>query len=105
MARFDVYRNSGDKSADIPYLLDVQSDVLNGLDSRVVVPLRRRDCYPVISLPKNLLPTLEIEGVEYVLETPKLAAVPMRILKTRVASLETKRFEIGAALDFLFQGF
>lgn len=96
VARFDVYRNSGDKSSDVPYLLDVQSDVLEGLDSRVVVLLRRRDRYQDISLPANLIPTVEVEGIGYVLETPKLATVPLRILKTRVASLEEKRFEIGA---------
>lgn len=105
MARFDVYRNSSDKSADVPYLLDVQSDILDGLDSRVVVPLRRHDRYQAVPLPTNLMPTVEVEGIDCVLETPKLAAVPVRILKTRVASLEAKRFEIGAALDFLFQGF
>ncbi|MBS4050008.1 MAG: CcdB family protein [Methylomonas sp.] len=105
MARFDVYRNSGGKSVDVPYLLDVQSEVLSALDSRVVIPLKRRDCFPPVSLPANLMPILLVEGIECVMETPKLAAVPTRILKTPVASLESQRFEIGAALDFLFQGF
>ena len=66
MPRFDVYRNSG-AHAVTPYLLDVQSDLLQGL------------------------------------ETPKLAAVPLRLLKTKVATLAASRFEITAALDFLFQ--
>lgn len=105
MARFDVYRNPGEKSADVPYLLDVQSDVLEGLDSRIVVPLRRRDRFPAVTLPANLMPIFQIDGVECVLETPKLAAVPVRILKEKVTSLEALRFEIGAALEFLFQGF
>lgn len=105
MARFDVYRNSGEKAGDVPFLLDVQCDVLSALDSRVVVPLRRRDRFPVVSLPANLMPVLLVEGIECVMETPKLAAVPTRILKMPVASLESQRFEIGAALDFLFQGF
>lgn len=105
MARFDVYRNSNDKANDVPYLLDVQSNILDGLDSRIVVPLRRRDRFPSVSLPSNLMPTFNVEGIECILETPKLAAVPVRILKTRVGSMEEHRFEIGAALDFLFQGF
>lgn len=89
----------------MPYLLDVQSDVLDDLDSRVVVPLRRKDRFPSVSLPSNLIPTVLVEGIECIVETPKLAAVPVRILKTRIGTLESERFEIGAALDFLFQGF
>ncbi|WGS87008.1 CcdB family protein [Methylomonas sp. UP202] len=102
MARFEVYGNNSDKSADAPFFLDVQSDVLNGLDSRIVVPLRRRDRFRAISLPANLMPVLDIDGVEYVLEMPELAAVPVRILTEPVTSLEALRFEIRAALDFLF---
>lgn len=76
-----------------------------GLETRVVVPLRRRDGFPAVNLPSNLTPTFEIEGVECLLETPKLAAVPLRLLKTPVTSLAASQFEITAALDFLFQGF
>lgn len=105
MARFDVYRNSGPQTADVPYLLDVQSEVLSALDTRVVVPLRRCSRFPASRHPANLMPVVTVENVECILETPKLAAVPVRILKTPVTSLAASRFEITAALDFLFQGF
>ena len=39
MARFDVYANPGARAAATPFLLDVQSDLLDSLDSRVVIPL------------------------------------------------------------------
>jgi len=106
MARFDVYHNPGAHADATPYLLDVQSDLLQGLGTRIVVPLRRRDRFPDVSLPANLTPTFEIEGVECILETPKLGAVPLRLLKTPVVTtLAVSQFEITAALDFLFQGF
>jgi toxin CcdB len=105
MPRFDVYLNSGAQAAVTPYLLDVQSDLLQGLDTRIVVPLRRRDQFPEVNLPANLTPVFEIEGIECLLETPKLAAVPLRLLKTTVASFSDRQFEITAALDFLFHGF
>jgi toxin CcdB len=105
MARFDVYRNSGAHAAAVPYLLDVQSDLLSGLETRVVAPLRRRDRFPASNIPGNLMPTLTLEGVECILETPKLAAVPLRVLKTPIASLAASHFEITAALDFLVHGF
>ncbi len=105
MARFDVYRNSGPHQSSVPYLLDVQSDLLRGLETRAVVPLRRRDSFPVERLPNRLTPVFEIEGVTCLMETPKLAAVPLRILKNPLASLVDRQTVITDALDFLFQGY
>ncbi|NOT12654.1 MAG: CcdB family protein [Methylococcaceae bacterium] len=105
MPRFDVYRNSSAQAAVTPYLLDVQSDLLQGLETRIVIPLRRLDRFPDVKLPANLMPTFAIEGVECLLETPKLAAVPLRLLKISVTSLADRQFEITAALGFLFHGF
>jgi hypothetical protein len=34
-----------------------------------------------------------------------MGAVPRRLLKSRVTSLEEKRVQIMGALDFLFQGY
>jgi len=61
-----------------PYFMNVQSDLLQRLETRIVIPLRRRDRFAAVNLPANLTPTFEIEGVECLLETPKLAAVPLR---------------------------
>jgi len=105
MARFDVYRNGGPHAGDVPYLLDVQSDLLQELNTRVVVPLRRRDRFPAGQLPDRLTPVFEIEGIACFLETPKLAAVPLRLLKTPVVSLADNWAAITGALDFLFQGY
>jgi toxin CcdB len=50
MARFDVYATPGRHADSTPYLLDVQSDLLDGLDSRVVIPLRRRERFTAVPL-------------------------------------------------------
>ncbi len=106
MARFDIYPNPGQtKKSDVPYLLDVQSELLSDLDSRVVVPLRRVDRFDKVALPQSLSPVFEIEGLTCFMETPKLAAVPAKILKAPVASLSEHGATITASLDFLFQGF
>ena len=39
----------------------------------------------------------------YLLETPKMGAVPQRVLKSRVTSLAQD--QIAAAVDFLFRGY
>jgi toxin CcdB len=105
MARFDVYRNSGPLATSTPYLLDVQCALLDGLDTRVVIPLRRFDKFPAVNLAKDLTPVFEIEGTPCILETPKLAAVPRRLLKTYVISLSNQQNLISNALDRLFHGY
>lgn len=106
MARMDVYPNPHAKGdAAVPFLLDVQSDVLSGLDSRVVIPLRRVDRFAQVGLPRNLAPVFDIDGIPCFMETPKLAAVPARILRQPVTSLASRHHEVMAALDFLFHGF
>jgi len=50
MARFDVYANPGIHATTTPYLLDVQSDLLDGLDTRMVIPLRSLKTFPNVKL-------------------------------------------------------
>jgi len=105
MARFDVYVNPGSQSVTTPYLLDVQSDLLDGLDSRVVIPLRSLKHFPKVKLSTRLTPVLTVGGEDVLLETPKMGAVPQRILTSPVTSLAQEQAPIMAALDFLFQGY
>lgn len=105
MARFEVYPNPGPHADTTPYLLDVQIGLLDGLDSRVVIPLRRLDRFAEVKLPDRLTPVFNIQGRDCLLETPKLGAVPRRILQSPVMSLAAEQPRITAALDFLFQGF
>ena len=105
MARFDVYATPGRHADSTPYLLDVQSDLLDGLDSRVVIPLRRRERFPAVPLADRLTPTLSIAGGEFILETPKMGAVPRRALGAPLLSLAAERARVTAAMDFVFRGF
>lgn len=102
MARFDLYRNPGTHQASTPYLLDVQSNHLAALSTRIVIPLRRVDRFPEVALPKDLIPVFVVEGVECLLDAPRLAAVPQNELQHRVGTLAADREAIVAALDRLF---
>ena len=102
MARFDVHRNLGEPRR-VPYLLDIQSDVLSALRSRVVVPL-----VPLGRFGKpmtRLNPVFEIDGTSHVMATTDLAGVDSRMLGRIVASLAGERDRITRAVDFLLQGF
>ncbi len=105
MARFDVYPNPGVHRGTTPFLLDVQSDLLDGLDSRMVIPLRSLEHFAKVKLPIKLTPLLKINGKDYLLETPKMGAVPKRILKNSVVSVSAQQNQITSALDFLFHGY
>lgn len=102
MARFDVYRFAS-KSA--PLVVDVQSDILDGLNSRVVIPLAPTTKAAREELPQ-LKPKIAISGKNYVLMTTDMAALPKSRLGAIVTNIEgAQRDAVSNALDFLFFGF
>lgn len=100
MAQYDVFLNLDGAG----YLLDVQSDLLDGLSTRLVIPL-----LPASQAPKpasRLNPVLRIIGDEpHVMVTQFMASVPQKLLQTQVTSAARMRDEITAAIDMLTHGF
>ncbi len=104
MARFDVYVNSNPASRKtMPYLLDIQADLLDNLATRVVVPLVQAAA--IGRAAKFLNPQFTVNNEQLVMSTAELAGVPVAILGEKVDNLKEWREEIIAALDFLFSGF
>ena len=103
MARFDVYRNPvRERAKRTPFLLDVQSDFLEDIATRVVVPLRATS---EIARPLTRLnPEFKIEGISAVMDTSQLAGYPRGQLRRPIANLQGSAIEIQNALDFLFAG-
>jgi toxin CcdB len=99
MARHDVYRVPEGPG----WWLDVQADLLDLLNTRVVVPLLPEARAPVPA--KRLNPVFEVEGERAVMVMQFLSAVPVRVLGRPVGSLADRADEIGAALDMVFVGF
>jgi len=100
MAQFDVYRNPR-RSSRARYLLDVQHNVLGGLKTRVVVPLLPLEQVKPMT---HLNPVFEVEGGKFVMSTPEIAGVRMQDVGEKIISLDHRRTEIIAALDYLFTG-
>ncbi len=104
MAQFDVYRNANPATrARVPYLLDVQSDLLDPLATRVVVPLCKPEALKG-KLAERLNPVFEVEGRKMAMLTPELAGVSRKILGERIGNLSDERRSIIAALDLLLTG-
>jgi toxin CcdB len=105
MPQFSVYRNRNPQSKGrFPLLLDVQSDLLEPLATRVVVPLAAATSARS-RLMQTLTPILKIDGKEYLLMTPQLAGIPVNALGPSVGNLIAERQAVTAALDFLIAGY
>ncbi|HCY63577.1 MAG TPA: plasmid maintenance protein CcdB [Oxalobacteraceae bacterium] len=102
MGRFDIYRNPGKSKQTIPYLLDVQSDSISGLATRIVIPLRSLEIFQVVQPPADLCPVIQVEGKDYFLDTAQLGAIPVKELKDYVDSAQGSQLRIVAALDKVF---
>jgi len=104
MAQFDVCLNpNADSAPAVPYLLEVQSDLLEPVSTRVVVPLAllSERGQPA----KYLNPQFDIQGVHVVMVTEQIAGIPKRAIGEIVLSLAAERDEIMDAIDFLLRGF
>ena len=104
MTQFDVYENpNAETNRMVPYLLDIQSDLLDTLATRVVAPLvdERIVGKPIL----HLNPRFHIAETPVVMSTTELAGIPTGALGKKIGSLKDQRNEIIAALDFLITGF
>ena len=105
MPQFAVHRNRNAATrARYPLLLDVQSDLLAGMGTRVVVPLVLFSALGESAL-TTLAPALTIEGERYAALTPQLAGIAVNELGAVVADVSGERSSILAALDLLITGY
>lgn len=104
MRQFTLYRNENRGSkATYPYFVDVQNDLLDTLNTRVVIPLTPHK-YLDDSNISNLCPNVDFDGEHFVLMTHQMTSVSVSTLKTTAGSLEHFRNEIVSAIDFLVTG-
>ena len=103
MKQFDVYINTdSDTNQAYPYFVDVQTELLEVLNSRVVIPLTT--ALPNKGLASNICPELEIGGQHYYLLTYQITTVASSFLRKHESSLLLNRTDIINSLDFLASG-
>ena len=104
MAQFTVYKNKNPRSkTTYPLLLDAQADLLNELQTRLVIPLTRAPALTKKPITR-LTPSIDIDGEQYLLMTPQLAAIARSELGAAVGSVGDQRSPIILALDLLITG-
>jgi len=105
MPQFAVHRNrNAATKVRFPFLLDVQTDLLEALGTRVVVPLTPATVATRRGAMQTLAPVCTVEGKPYVLLTPQLAGISTKELGPPIADLSHDRQAIMAALDLLLTG-
>jgi len=102
--QFDVFDNPSPRMRDVyPYVVDVQSDLLSALATRMVVPLAITTL-PAKDLPRRLCPVLTVNGQSLMLVPFEAAPLDKRLLRTEVTSVRDRSHEIIAAMDSVLSG-
>lgn len=103
MAQFIIHQYKNSKST-VPYLLDIQNDFLEDLETRLVIPV-----YPANVLHgkrmTKLTPMIEIDGVQYILMIPELASISKKYLGAEIINISQYRTMVLSAIDLMVTGF
>ncbi len=104
VAQFDVHLNPTESARDgFPYLVVLQSDQLNHLPTRLVMPLQRLDHSPT-DMPRRLSQSVLVEGEKLHLAAHQCAALPARALRHPVTSIISQKDVVRDALDAVISG-
>ncbi len=102
--QYDVYDNPSPRMRDqYPYVVDIQSDLLRGLATRMVVPLAVTGLRAA-QLPQRLCPVIAVLGQELMLVPFEAAPLDKRHLKSKVATVRDRAHDIVAAVDAVLSG-
>jgi toxin CcdB len=104
MAQFDVFENPNVAQREaFPYLVSMQSEQLDHLATRFMMPLQRLSAAPR-SAPRRLSQTVVVGDEAVYLAAHLCAPFPARVLRKPVASLAREAAVFIDALDAIVAG-
>ncbi|MCU0968723.1 MAG: CcdB family protein [Rubrivivax sp.] len=104
MPQWDVYPNPAAASRErLPYVVVLQSDLVDALPTRLVAPLARSQVEPP-AVPERMTPSFELAGERLLLKVHEAGVLPARVLRSPVASLREQSHRIVDALDAVISG-
>ena len=104
MQQYCVYKNNSLTKKSYPFLLDIQSELLSYIDTRLVIPLSPMANFNN-QLIKNVNAIIRIQNQDYLLLTQQMAAIPVGMIGEEVMFCEEQRQEILRCIDFLITGY
>jgi toxin CcdB len=102
--QFDVYENPSPRMRDVyPFVVDVQSNLLSALATRMVVPLAVTGL-SAKELPHRMCPIITVNHQPLMLVPFEAAPLDKRLLKQQVVSVLERSYDIIAAMDSVLSG-
>ena len=103
MAQYDVYPNPSSSAADsIPYVIVIQSDLLDALATRLTIPLAELDM--TVKVPTTLCPVIVVNGKRLHALAHYAAPLPARLLKRPVDNVAAQASALVSAMDAVLSG-
>ena len=103
MAQYDVFPNPSRSAADgIPYVVVIQSDLLNALATRMTMPLAIFDT--ATKVPKALCPVITVKGKRLHALAHYAAPLPAKALRRPVDNVVAQASALVAATDKIPSG-
>ncbi|MBL8361966.1 MAG: CcdB family protein [Rubrivivax sp.] len=103
MAQYDVYANPSSSAATgIPYVVVIQSDLLDALATRLTLPLAVLEF--VGKVPTSLCPVIVVKGRRLHALAHYAAPLPARLLRRPVANVAAQASALVSALDAVLSG-
>ena len=99
--RHHAYALKQAKHRDRPYVIDLQSDLLSDLGTRLVAPLQRATSVNPAEIIDDLMPRVSIAGEDFIVFTQEATAYPVKGLAHAVADLSSQSSLLINALDRL----
>ncbi len=103
MAQFDVYANPSRSAADgIPYVVVIQSDLLDALATRMTMPLAVPDS--AAKVPTALCPVITVKGKRLHALAHYAAPLPAKSLKRPVDNVVAQASALVSAMNGVLSG-
>jgi toxin CcdB len=103
MAQYDVFPNpSSSAAAGIPYVVVIQSDLLDALATRLTVPLAVLDAGTKV--PTALCPLIIVNGLRLHALAHFAAPLPAKVLKRPVDNVAAQASALVSAMDAVLSG-
>jgi len=104
MTQYHAHKNTDSLSVKTyPLVLDVQSKLLDGFATRVVLPMRLVNQYAAKPI-TGLNPVINIDEQNYLVLAQQITVMPARFLGNAVADLSAHQHAIVAAMDYVLSG-
>lgn len=103
MAQYDVFANPSSSAADgIPYVVVIQSDLLDALATRLTMPLAVSDA--VTKVPTALCPVITVKGQRMHALAHYAAPLPAKLLRRPIENVAAQGSALVSAMDAVVSG-